>query len=54
MVIILTVLFQFNIFAISAVQVNPHNYREKHMLLFTKGRTLTNMIGQFLLAMRLT
>ncbi len=52
----MTILFilQFHIFPIFAVQVNLHNYRGKHLLLFTKGWTLTNLIGQFLPGMRIT
>ena len=42
---------------ISAVEVNPHNYRGKHLLLhvlFTKGWTLTNVVGQFTPKMHVT
>ncbi len=47
-------MLQFHIFAISAAQVNLHNYCGKHLLLFTKGWILTNLIGQFLPAMCVT
>ena len=41
-------MYRFQIFAISAVQVNLQNYRGKHLLLFsTKGWILTKLIGQY-------